>query len=66
MQRTRVNLLWALLFGAIFLLSQSHHLISFSHQPSLLGLPFWLWCYMGIHVLLVAALFVYSRKTEHN
>jgi len=64
MKNSRSIFFWTLIFACIFLLTQSHHIIAYSPKPGLLGLPIWLWVYMGFHLILVIAMLVFSWKSE--
>ncbi|MCB0644993.1 MAG: hypothetical protein KDC44_25280 [Phaeodactylibacter sp.] len=53
---------YILFFLLIFALTQTPLLIQYSSAPGWLGLPTWLWYFMGFHLLLVVGLYFLSRS----
>ncbi|MEM8889016.1 MAG: hypothetical protein AAGD28_13615 [Bacteroidota bacterium] len=53
--------IWALLFLFILVLESLPIWQDWSFDLSVLGFPPWLWFLMGVHLLLIAFLFLFSK-----
>lgn len=60
---------WLLIFLIVFLLSQDYLFFSWPDGLSFGGFPPWLWWFVGVHLVLVAAFFLFSKfywKTDNK
>lgn len=53
---------WSLAFVLVFLLSQDYFFQKWSPSTSLLGLPGWLFWFMGVHVVFIVLFYFFSKK----
>jgi len=56
------TLFWTILFSLILLLSQIPNLLAFDTKALFLGLPSWIWYFIGVHFILVIALYFFSKN----
>ncbi len=62
MNRQRKGLFWTAIFVALFALSQDYLFVEWPQATTLLGFPLWLFWYFFVQILLVAAIWLFSKK----
>ena len=53
---------WGILFGVVFLLTQDYLVVAWEVEPLLLGLPNWLFWFVGVHVLFIFIFYFFTKK----
>ncbi len=53
---------WLLVFGGLFLLTQDYLFHRWEPSSTFLGLPGWLFWFVGVHVLFVGVFLWFSRR----
>ena len=60
------QIIWILTFSLIFLATQDYLFITSWSDTLWLGLPNWLFYFIGIHVLFIIAIYRLSKAREKN
>lgn len=58
----RKGTLWAIAFLVIFLLSQDYFFIKWEPNVGALGLPNWMFWFVGVHIVFIITFYFFSKK----
>jgi len=57
---------YGFIFITIVLLICSHTIVEFSPSPWFMGMPFWLYWYMFLHLLLIGGLVFFIKNVKED